>query len=133
MRKMALGAVWWALLAVVLSASAQAGQARETATLQIEGAGSVKAEPRAEAALRKVPGVLKAEVDYARRTAVVVYDAKKVEIKQLIAALKSVGFTASPAQSKYICPKCQATYQAGGACLICEASLRPVEGSRRKE
>lgn len=117
----------FALLVVSASAPALAEKARETATLQIEGAGSVKAEPRAEAALRKVPGVLKAEVDYARRTAVVVYDPKRVQIEQLISALKSVGFTASPTQAKYICPKCQGTYQAAGACLICEASLQAVE------
>lgn len=133
MRRIAWGAGLWALAAVGLSAPALAEKARETATLQIEGAGSVKAEPKAEAALRKVPGVRKAEVNYARRTAVVVYDPKKVQIEQLISTLKSVGFTASPTQAKYICPKCQGTYQAAGACLICEASLQAVETPGTKE
>jgi len=125
--------VWCALVVFLVPGAVQAKEGQQTATLQIEGAGSVKAEPRAEAALRKVPGVLKAEVSYARRTAVVVYDPKEVQIEQLVAALKSVGFTASPAQAKYICPRCQAAYQAAGACVICEASLQPVESPSVEE
>ena len=93
----------------------------------IEGAGTVAAQPRAERALKAVPGVLEANVSYPRRTAVVTYDSNKVKIPQLVAALESVGFKVSPAQARYVCPTCQATYHAAGACLICEASLKPIE------
>jgi len=95
-------------------------------TLRLEGAGTVPAESHAEAALKAVPGVKTAKVSYARRTAAVAYDPEEVKIDQLIAALDSVGFSASPAQAKHICPTCQATYEAAGACLLCEVSLNPI-------
>ena len=108
---------------------ASAGEPTVTEALIVEGMKCEKCEPKAEAALRKVPGVEKAKVNYSSRTAAVVFDAEKIEMEQLVAALKRVGFTASPAQARYICPKCQATYQAGGACLICEASLQPISSA----
>jgi len=104
-------------------------------TFQIKGMKSEESEAKAGAALKAVPGVTLAKVDYSTRTAVVVYDPAKVKVQELIAALKKAGFTASEAQAKYICPKCQGTYQAGGACLICEATLQPISSasSQRKE
>jgi len=99
----------------------------EQTTFFIQGAGTVEAEPRAERALEEVPGVLEAKVSYPRRTAVVSYDPDKVEIQQLMGALESVGFKASQAQAKYICPTCQGTYHSAGACLICDASLKPIK------
>ncbi len=104
-----------------------AGSGTQQATFLIQGAGTVGAQPRAERVLKEVEGVVEAKVNYPRRTAVVTYDPKKVEIRQLVAALESVGFKASKAQAKYICPTCQGTYHAAGACLICETSLKPIE------
>lgn len=119
------------LAAGILSLTFGGGQVasadEERVSLVIEGAGSTQAEPQAEAALRAVPGVSFAKVSYTRRAAVVFFDPEQVKMDQLVAALGSVGFKASPAQAKYICPRCQGTYQAAGACLICEAALQPVE------
>jgi copper chaperone CopZ len=120
--------IWLVAILSLTSVGAPAASAEEEqVSLVIEEAGSVQAEPRAEAALQAVPGVTFAKVSYTRRAAVVRYDPGKVKMDQLIAALGSVGFKASPAQAKYICPRCQGTYQAAGACLICETTLQPVE------
>ena len=96
------------------------------ATVTLKGFSSRKSEGKAVAALKKVPGVTDAQVNYTSRSAVVTYDPEKVKTEQLIDVLRKVGFSTTPAQSKYICPKCQATYQAGGACLICQTTLQPI-------
>lgn len=118
---------WGIVLLLAVSCASAASADEERVSLVIEGAGSTQAEPRAEAALRAVPGVTFAKVSYTRRAAVVFFDPEQVKMDQLVAALGSVGFKTSPAQAKYICPRCQGTYQAAGACLICEAALQPVE------
>ncbi len=46
------------------------------------------------------------------------------------ATLTVGGLRDAASQAKYICPTCQATYRAGGACLICEATLQPVESKK---
>ncbi len=127
MRRISKSVLAAVLLALAVCWAGAVSAEQKRISLVIEGAGSVKTEPRAEAALRKVPGVTFVKVSYARRIAFVSYDPKKVKMDQLIAALESVGFKASPAQAKYICPRCQGAYQAAGACLICEATLQPVE------
>ncbi|PIQ82764.1 MAG: hypothetical protein COV76_02005 [Candidatus Omnitrophica bacterium CG11_big_fil_rev_8_21_14_0_20_64_10] len=126
---------WAALvcaLAVLLSTT-PAAAFEDHAVFQVEFGGRVvkqnerNTEQLAEMSLREVPGVLEARVDYGRRIAHVVYEPDQVEIPQLIRALESVGFKASPAQAKYICPVCQARYRAAGACLICEVDLEPIQ------
>jgi copper chaperone CopZ len=101
------------------------------ATLAVEGMYCPQCPSKAEAALKKVPGVTSAKVDYANRRAVVTHDPSKVKIDELIAALKEAGFTASAAQAKTICPKCQATYESAGVCSICQVTLQPIEEKKR--
>lgn len=100
-------------------------------TLAVEGMYCPQWPSQAEATLKKVPGVTSAKVDYANRRAVITHDPSKVKIDELVAALKGAGFTATPAQAKYICPKCQATYESAGVCSICQVTLQPVESKER--
>ena len=104
----------------------------ERASLNIDKLGTKDAEPKAEAALLKVPGVTKAKVSYPKQSAFVEYDPARVNIGKLVAALQAVGFPASPTQARYICPTCQGTYQAAGACLICQTTLQPIQPEKAK-
>lgn len=47
--------------------------------------------------LTRLPGVAKADVSYEKGTAVVTYDPRKVTVAQMVAAIKTLGYTASPA------------------------------------
>jgi copper chaperone CopZ len=44
--------------------------------------------------LTRLPGVTKADVSYEKGTAVVTYDPAKVTVEQMIAAIKTLGYTA---------------------------------------
>lgn len=45
--------------------------------------------------LTRLPGVTKADVSYARGEAIVTYDPAKVTVAQMIAAVKTLGYTAT--------------------------------------
>ena len=45
--------------------------------------------------LKRLPGVSKAEVTYETRRAVVTYDPAKVTVEQMIAAIKTLKYTAT--------------------------------------
>ena len=47
--------------------------------------------------LTRLPGVSKADVSYEKGTAVVTYDPRKVTVEQMVAAIKTLGYTATPA------------------------------------
>lgn len=49
--------------------------------------------------LTRLTGVTKAEVSYEKKEAVVTYDPAKVTVKQMIAAIKTLGYTATVAPS----------------------------------
>lgn len=46
--------------------------------------------------LTRLPGVAKADVSYEKGTAVVTYDLSKVTVEQMLAAIKTLGYTATP-------------------------------------
>ena len=104
----------------------------QKATLNIDGLGGVQGEAKAQAALLKVPGVSQAKVSYPKQTVVVTYDPNQVNTGKLVKTLQDAGFPASPIQAKYICPHCQAVYQAPGACIICQAALQTMESKSEK-
>ena len=45
--------------------------------------------------LKRLPGVTKADVSYEKGTAVVKYDPAKVTVAQMVAAIKTLGYTAT--------------------------------------
>jgi copper chaperone CopZ len=45
--------------------------------------------------LTRLPGVAKADVSYEKGTAVVTYDPAKVTVEQMVAAIKTLGYTAT--------------------------------------
>lgn len=47
--------------------------------------------------LTRLPGVAKADVSYEKGAAVVTYDPRKVTVEQMVAAIKTLGYTATPA------------------------------------
>lgn len=78
--------------------AAPAAQARatKTVTLKVAGmtcGGCVLGTRRA---LTRLPGVAKADVSYERGTAIVTYDPAKVTVPQMVAAIKTLGYTATP-------------------------------------
>ena len=46
--------------------------------------------------LTRLPGVAKADVSYEKGTAVVTYDPRKVTVEQMVAAIRTLGYTATP-------------------------------------
>lgn len=46
--------------------------------------------------LKRLPGVTAADVSYEKGTAVVTYDPSKVTVAQMVAAIKTLGYTATP-------------------------------------
>lgn len=49
--------------------------------------------------LTRLAGVTKADVSYEKGTAVVTYDPTRVTVEQMVAAIKTLGYTAIPAAS----------------------------------
>ncbi len=49
--------------------------------------------------LTRLTGVTKAEVSYEKKEAIVTYDPAKVTVEQMIAAIKTLGYTATVAKS----------------------------------
>lgn len=49
--------------------------------------------------LRRLDGVEKAEVSYEKGLATVTFDARKVTVEQMVAAIKVLGYTATPTKS----------------------------------
>lgn len=100
------GAAPSALVASARAATSQSvpvrvAQAAEekTVRLTVEGmtcAGCVIGTKRV---LTRLPGVTKAEVSYEKKEAIVTYDPAKVTVAQMIAAVKTLGYTATLAKS----------------------------------
>lgn len=73
----------------------------KTVTLKVEGMTCGGCAIGARKVLERLDGVQKAEVSYEKSQAVVTYDAKKVTIEQMIAALKKgLGYTATVVERK---------------------------------
>ena len=65
--------------------------------LHIQGMHCVGCAMTVDGALEDLPGVKSASTNYARQTADVEYDEKKVTVTQLIAAVEQAGYKAVPA------------------------------------
>ena len=66
------------------------------ALFAIEGMTCAGCAVSVQAALEQQPGVASAEVNFSDKTARVEYDASRVSINQLVAAVQNLGFTATP-------------------------------------
>ena len=67
------------------------------AELHVEGMTCEGCESGVKAALEKLEGVQEAEISHKRSRATVTYDPAKVTPRELLAAVESVGYKASPA------------------------------------
>lgn len=68
----------------------------QTVRLRVEGMTCGGCVIGTRKVLTRLPGVTKADVSYERREAVVTYDPAKVTVAQMIAAVKTLGYTATP-------------------------------------
>lgn len=81
-------------LSVMLLAGGAAMAAERTVTLAVDGMSCVTCPYIVRTALQKVAGVARAEVSFAKRTAVVTFDDAKTTIAALTKATGDVGFPA---------------------------------------
>lgn len=70
--------------------------ALKTVTLAVKGMTCGGCVLGTRKVLTRLPGVSKADVSYEKGTAVVTYDPRKVTVEQMIAAIKTLGYTATP-------------------------------------
>jgi mercuric ion binding protein len=82
-------------LTLALSASFAAPAAERTATLVVENMSCVTCPLTVKTALKRVPGVRDASVDFKTKLAVVSFDDTKTDPKALAKASTDVGFPAS--------------------------------------
>ncbi|WP_066342358.1 heavy metal translocating P-type ATPase [Azohydromonas lata] len=75
------------------------GVVRQTLRLRIEGMTCASCVARVERALRRVPGVLDAEVNLATEVATVTVAARQADASTLIAAIEKAGYAARPADA----------------------------------
>lgn len=79
--------------------SGRAGAVRtadaRTVTLAVKGMTCGGCVFSTRKALTRLPGVTKADVSYAKATAVVTYDPSRVTVAQMVAAIKALGYTAT--------------------------------------
>ncbi|WP_284349725.1 heavy-metal-associated domain-containing protein [Roseisolibacter agri] len=71
--------------------------APKTVTLAVKGMTCGGCVLSTRKVLTRLPGVAKADVSYEKGTAVVTYDPRKVTVEQMVAAIKTLGYTATPA------------------------------------
>ena len=76
-------------------APAQQAGAPRTVTLAVKGMTCGGCVLGTRKVLTRLPGVAKADVSYEKGTAVVTYDPTKVTVEQMIAAIKTLGYTAT--------------------------------------
>ena len=76
-------------------ALAQTANERRSVTLAIRGMTCGGCVLGTRTALRRLPGVVTAVVSYERATAVVTYDSAKVTVAQMIAAIRTLRYTAT--------------------------------------
>jgi mercuric ion binding protein len=81
-----------AALSAMLVASAPATAAERTVTLAVDGMTCASCPYIVRTALQEVPGVARAEVSYAEKTAVVTYDDAKTTVAAVTQATADVGF-----------------------------------------
>lgn len=74
---------------------ASVARAADTVTLHVEGMTCAGCVIGVRKVLTKLEGVSKAEVSYETKRAVVTFDKSKVTVDQMIAAIKTLGYTAT--------------------------------------
>lgn len=75
-------------------------QAPATVTLDVQGMTCGGCVLGVRTVLKRLPGVTKADVRYETHQAVVTYDPAKVTVKQMIAAIATLKYTATPVRPK---------------------------------
>jgi copper chaperone CopZ len=70
----------------------------ETATFAIEGMSCATCSMRIEKGLKKVPGVLGAQVNLATELGTVTYDPTQTGVEQMMQKVEKVGYKASPVE-----------------------------------
>ena len=85
-----LAATAWS---VTLLASIAATAAERTVTLAVDGMSCASCPYIVRTALQEVPGVARAEVSYAEKTAVVTFDDARTTVAALTEATAGVGFS----------------------------------------
>ncbi len=81
---------------VSAQAAAHPAAAPRTITLAVKGMTCGGCVVGTRTVLTRLPGVAKADVSYEKGTAVVTYDPAKVTVAQMLAAVKTLGYTATP-------------------------------------
>lgn len=71
----------------------------KTVRLTVEGMTCGGCTISTKKVLTRLTGVAKAEVSYEKKEAIVTYDPAKVTVEQMIAAIKTLGYTATVAKS----------------------------------
>ena len=78
-------------------APVQAATVPRTVTLTVQGMTCGGCVLGTRKVSTRLTGVAKADVSYEKGTAVVTYDPRKVTVEQMVAAIKTLGYTATPA------------------------------------
>ena len=87
------------LLLMTLATAVQAAPPK-TVTLDVEGMTCGACPVTVRLALKKVPGVIKAEADYETRSATVSYDPDKTSIQALTRATANAGYPSHVRESR---------------------------------
>lgn len=85
--------------ALLLSANVFAGTP-QSVTLDVKNMTCDLCPVTVRKALEKTPGVTKAQIDFAKKTAVVSFDADVVKVAKLVDATTNAGFPSSPRSEK---------------------------------
>lgn len=80
--------------------AASVRSAAQSVTLAVKGMTCAGCELATRTVLTRLPGVVTAEVSYEKATAVVTYDLAKVTVTQMVAAIKTLGYTATKVEVK---------------------------------
>ena len=75
--------------------AAQPAAASQTVTFAVQRMTCAGCVLGTRKVLTRLPGVAKADVSYEKGTAVVTYDPAKVTVEQMVAAIKTLGYTAT--------------------------------------
>jgi mercuric ion binding protein len=86
------------VLSVMLLASGAATAAERTVTLAVDGMTCTSCPYIVRTALQELPGVARAEVSYAEKTAVVTFDDARTTVAALTQATADVGFPSRVAE-----------------------------------
>lgn len=84
--------------AAVQATSAAIAQEADSVTLNVEGMTCGGCVIGVRKVLEKLDGVTKTDVSYEKKRAIVTFDKSKVTVEQMVAAIKTLGYTATVAK-----------------------------------